>query len=201
MVSIAAGAPARQFRHWLIGLTMRRTLTIVLALYWMAEFAILAASCVARFDDGLQAALAVLGAERLPAVCADGGLIGAAAFGAAFGLVALLFVWLLLTSLGSEARAQADEVAKLAFAAGALSMTAVVLAGAMLDVTDVFPAAAVELLALLASYLVTQAEGRSTQMRRSGPPRAATLPRAMAVNAAVQYSAAAGIRQAKEGSR
>lgn len=173
---------------------MRRALAIVLFLYWMSEFAILAGSCVVRFDDGLQAALALLGAERLPAVCADGGLIAAAMFGGAFCLVALLFAWALITCFGRATKAEADEVARLAYAAGVLSMAAVVPAGIVLDVTDVLSVAAVEILALAASYLATQVEWRSVRTRFPGEPEAATLPRSMAVNAAVQYSAAAGIR-------
>lgn len=137
---------------------MRHLLTTILTFHWTAVFGLLAIGAMLDGDAGVASVLSMMGvgyaetAEHAPV------LSMLLSFGLA--VVTVLFFWGLLT--GAFARQPDDgetmEVLRLAFAGAALLLTAVVLLGALQDVSGLFPVTAAHLAALLVSYLAICAE-------------------------------------------
>lgn len=137
---------------------MRHLLTTILTFHWTAVFGLLALVTVLGGDSGMAGVLSMLGvgysdaAAQLPLL--------STLFSFAFTMVAVLFLWAFVTAffnVGTDG-GETTEVFGIAFAAAALTMTAVVLAGALFDVSGLLPVAAAHLAALLVSYLAIFAE-------------------------------------------
>lgn len=134
---------------------MPRTLTSFLTFHWAAAFALLSMVCVMG-GGGAEQALSMLGLAEAGLI--DGGGATAALLSLAFAVCAVLFFWAFVTSLMDDPGAEGDDVAGMAFASAALLATLLMICGAVTFVAGLFPAVAVYLAALLASYLAIQAE-------------------------------------------
>jgi len=166
---------------------MRRILSLFLALHWMIVFAALATLCAFDRQGGFPVVLNAIG------VTAPSGLSGFMAgqsvsifFAAGFGLVAVLFLWTLLTAFfEDEASSGTDEVARLAFGSAIGMVTILFLTCALAAVHGFYAIVALELAALAGSWLAISAEKRMLeQLRPARGEPARNAARLMALGAA-----------------
>jgi hypothetical protein len=190
MVSIAAFRPSAQFA-WTSGEAMNRVLTIFIALHWTVVFAALAALAGLHNGENFAAVLAAIGIEfaavTLPMPLPEA-LCALLAMG--FGVVAALFLWLFSTALldregGGKGT---DDVARLAFGSAVAVLTLVFIGCASSPAAfGFYRSLAIELGALLASYLAVCAERRmAVAATKAGArdDRVDVAARAMALRAA-----------------
>ncbi|MBN9075231.1 MAG: hypothetical protein BGN87_03920 [Rhizobiales bacterium 65-79] len=166
---------------------MNRILSIFIALHWTMVFAALAALAGLHGGENFSAVLAAVGigfaAVTLP-MPVPAALCGLLAIG--FGIVAALFLWTFVTALLDRGHGnEVDEVARLAFGSAVAVLTAVFLGCVLMPAASgLYRSMALELGALLASYLAVCAERRATAAKgRAGDPIDAAA-RAMALRAA-----------------
>ncbi|GLS38025.1 hypothetical protein GCM10010869_36190 [Mesorhizobium tianshanense] len=140
---------------------MRYILSSFLALHWAVVFALLAFICIDG-NRGIAAALGVLGVavQNTRFVDLENAVV-VAPLAVALLVVAVLFCWALIETLINDATNPDDSVTRIAFicASGVLSL--IVVGGAAQGVNGLFMAVAVQLAALLASYVAMLAERRS----------------------------------------
>jgi hypothetical protein len=183
MVSIALAGPAFQF-HGTSGKAMNRILTLFVCLHWAIVFVALTLLAGLHGGENFTAVLAAIGIQfPVDAMPVPPALCALLAIG--FGIVACLFLWTLITCFADRQAEgnEADEIAGLAFGAAVAVFTLVFLgcaAGA--DAIGLYRSMAVEICALLASYLAICAE-RRTAAFRAGDPEGAPA-RTMALHAA-----------------
>jgi hypothetical protein len=135
---------------------MRFVLSSVLAIHWMAIFAMLAIVSTAEPARGGLAAFELLGiAVTHPGVSEHGELAAILTLG--FALVTVLFLWTLLTSFFGR-DAEAEEVSRFAFAGAVIALTALSVVGVVHGATGLFVTVGTLLVALVASYLAIFAE-------------------------------------------
>jgi hypothetical protein len=131
---------------------MGRILSIVLSLYWAANFAVSAVSWSAaeRFVTGVGAPDGWAAAAHL-------------AIGAGCAVTAALFAWLFFaTLLGDDAvPGQCDEVAYTAFTGAAAVLTVTMVLGTIMDNGTGTGTGPFSMAALLASYLAVHVERRA----------------------------------------
>ncbi|RWK00585.1 MAG: hypothetical protein EOR43_30195 [Mesorhizobium sp.] len=142
---------------------MRHVLTSFLALHWAVVFALLAYICVDG-TRGIASALGVLGVS----VQGSGfpGLEHAAVVAPlSIGLliVALLFCWAFVeTLLNIATRPDAgDAVVRIAFISASFLLSIILVGGAAQGINGLFMMVAIQMTALLASYVAVLAERRS----------------------------------------
>ncbi|UCI05577.1 hypothetical protein [Mesorhizobium sp. B1-1-8] len=142
---------------------MRHILTSFLALHWAVVFALLAYICMDG-DRGIASALGVLGVSvqnsTLP------GLEHAAIvapLSIALLIVAVLFCWAFVeTLLNIAARPEAgDSVVRIAFISASFLLSLILVGGVAQGVNGLFMVVAIQMTALLASYVAVLAERRS----------------------------------------
>lgn len=145
------------------GKRMRHVLSSVLALHWALVFALLAYICMDG-SRGIATALGVLGLS----VQANGlaGLENVAVLAPlsiALLTVAVLFCWAFVeTLLNTAARPDAGEsVARTAFVAASLLLSLILVGGVAQGINGLFMIVAIQMTALLASYVAVLAERRS----------------------------------------
>ncbi|PZV36352.1 hypothetical protein [Mesorhizobium kowhaii] len=141
---------------------MRHVLTSFLALHWAIVFALLALICIDG-NRGVAAALGVLGAtiEGTRFVDLDN-VIVVAPLATALLVVAVLFFWAFVETLVNDASSQGvDSVARIAFISASGVLSLIVIGGAAQGINGLFMVVAVQLAALLASYVAMLAERRS----------------------------------------
>ncbi len=146
---------------------MPRVLTSFLTFHWAAAFALLAMACVMGGEGGAAHALAILG-------LAGSGLLDPALFPVsaflplASAVCAVLFFWAFVTSMFSDPEEEGGgDVVRMAFASAALLISLLMICGSVNVLAGVYPAVAVHMAALLASYLTIQAERLSVIMSAS----------------------------------
>lgn len=140
---------------------MRHILTLLIAFHWMAVFAVLAVVSAFDPENGILAALSLLGAAPTPdAFLSGGGLLATGFFSFAFAVAGVLFLWTLATALFSEGLPYGDceRVARIAFGAAIAVFSLLLISGMALPVPGLFPSCATGIAALLASYLAVVAE-------------------------------------------
>lgn len=141
---------------------MRHVLTSFLSVHWAIVFALLALICIDG-NRGVAAALGVLGVTIESARFAElENIVVVAPLAIALLVVAVLFFWAFVDTLVNDATSlEADSVARIAFisASGVLSM--ILIGGAAQGINGLFMVVAVQLAALLASYVAMLAERRS----------------------------------------
>lgn len=145
---------------------MRHVLTSFLALHWAIVFALLAFICIDG-NRGVAAALGVLGLE-----VENGRITGlenaavVAPLSIALLVVAVLFCWAFVeTLLNIAANPDAtDGVARIAFISASGVLSLVLVGGAAQGIDGLFMVVAVQLTALLASYVAVLAEQRSARV-------------------------------------
>ncbi|TSE09316.1 hypothetical protein C1D09_016180 [Mesorhizobium intechi] len=141
---------------------MRHVLTSFLSVHWAIVFALLALICMDG-DRGVTAALGVLGVTVESARFVDlQNVVVVAPLAIALLVVAMLFFWAFVdTLINDPASPGADSVVRIAFisASGVLSM--ILIGGAAQGINGLFMVVAVQLAALLASYVAMLAERRS----------------------------------------
>jgi hypothetical protein len=134
---------------------MPRVLTSFLTFHWAAAFALLSMACVMGGNGGAAQALGMLG-------LAEGDLLAHASatplLSLASAVCAMLFFWAFAASVLGDPAAEGGEVAGMAFASAALLISLLMICGSVNVVAGLYPAVAVHLAALLASYLAIQAE-------------------------------------------
>ena len=142
---------------------MRPILTSFLALHWAAVFALLAFICVDG-NRGVAGALGVLGVavENTRLADLDNAAV-VAPLAVALLVVAVLFCWVFVESLVNAAANPdgADSVARTAFVSASAVLSLILVGGAAQGVNGLFLVVAVQLAALLASYVAMHAERRS----------------------------------------
>lgn len=129
---------------------MSRILTAILSLHWAVVFALAAAERV----DGYGGFAAPLSGSFIPLGIATG-----------YGLVAILFLWTAVSALAGGRRSPGEtvQVARLAFCGAVLAlMVGLVGAGVSLSTAGATPFA-VQLAALLCTYLVMRLDGREAE--------------------------------------
>ncbi|MER8374039.1 hypothetical protein [Mesorhizobium sp. M1406] len=164
---------------------MRHVLTSFLALHWAIVFALLALICIDG-SRGVATALGVLGAtiEDSRFIELDKFVV-VAPLATALLVVSVLFFWAFVEALINDATSQGvDSVARIAFicASGVLSL--IVIGGAAQGINGMFMAVAVQLAALLASYVAMLAERRSVVAAASGEGEIRAVAHGMAKAAA-----------------
>ncbi|WP_256752779.1 hypothetical protein [Mesorhizobium sp. Mes31] len=141
---------------------MRHVLSSFLALHWAIVFGLLALICIDG-NRGVAAALGVLGAtiEGTRFVDLDN-VIVVAPLATALLVVAVLFFWAFVETLVNDATsAGADSVARIAFISASGVLSLIVIGGAAQGINGLLMAVAVQLAALLASYVAMLTERRS----------------------------------------
>lgn len=141
---------------------MRHVLTSFLALHWAIVFALLAFICIDG-NRGVAAALGVLGAtiEGTRFIDLDNAIV-VAPLATGLLVVAVLFFWAFVEALINDATSQAvDSVARIAFISASGVLSLIVVGGAAQGINGLFMVVAVQLAALLASYVAMLAERRS----------------------------------------
>ena len=142
---------------------MRPILTSFLALHWAAVFALLAFICVDG-NRGVAGALGALGVavENTRLADLDNAAV-VASLAVALLVVAVLFCWVFVESLVNAAESPdgADSVARTAFISASAVLSLILVGGAAQGINGVFLVVAVQLAALLASYVAMLAERRS----------------------------------------
>jgi len=143
---------------------MRHVLTSFLALHWAVVFALLAYICIDG-DRGIASALGVLGVSLQGSRLA--GLEHAAVvapLSVALLVVAVLFCWAFVeTLLNITARPDGgDAVVRTAFISASFLLSLVLVGGVAQGINGLFMVVAVQMTALLASYVAVLAERRSS---------------------------------------
>ncbi|MER8624653.1 hypothetical protein [Mesorhizobium sp. M1143] len=142
---------------------MRHILTSFLALHWALVFALLAFICVDG-NRGVAGALGVLGVvvENTRLADLDNAAV-VAPLAIALLVVAVLFCWGFVESLVNAAASpdEADSVARTAFISASAVLSLILIGGAARGINGLFLVVAVQLAALLASYVAMLAERRS----------------------------------------
>lgn len=160
---------------------MRFLLSPLLSFHWMVVFALLAV--LASGPHGLDRIVSMIGFSELAEPVFGRSL--SAAFAVIFALVAVLFLWSLLTvGQGDGFTRPADDVAMLAFAAAIVATTALFLVVAVLPAPGAFAAIALQTGALGASYAAIHAERRSLSLVVADGGEHSSAARLMAVGAA-----------------
>ncbi|MDX8517628.1 hypothetical protein [Mesorhizobium dulcispinae] len=142
---------------------MRHVLTSFLALHWAVVFALLAYICMDG-DRGIASALGVLGVSvqgsRFPGL--EHAVI-VAPLSVALLIVALLFCWAFVeTLLNIATRPDAgDAVVRIAFISASFLLSIILVGGAAQGINGLFMVVAIQMTALLASYVAVLAERRS----------------------------------------
>lgn len=142
---------------------MRHVLSSFLALHWAVVFALLAYICMDG-SRGIATALGVLGvsiqASRFPEL---EHVAVIAPLSIALLIVAVLFCWAFVeTLLNASARPDAgDSVARIAFISASCLLSLILIGGVAQGIDGFFMVVAVQMTALLASYVAVQAERRS----------------------------------------
>ena len=164
---------------------MRHVLTSFLALHWAIVFALLALICIDG-NRGVVVALGVLGAtiEGTRFVDLDN-VIVVAPLAIAFLVVAVLFFWAFVETLINDAtNSGADSVARVAFISASGVLSLIVIGGAAQGINGLFMVVAVQLAALLASYVAMLAERRSAVAAMAGEGEIRAVAHGMAKAAA-----------------
>ncbi|MER9822307.1 hypothetical protein NKJ50_10275 [Mesorhizobium sp. M0115] len=142
---------------------MRHILSSFLALHWAAVFALLAFICIDG-NRGVAAALGVLGVPVQNTRFADlENAVVVAPLAVALLVVAVLFCWAFVEALTSDATNPdpADSVVRIAFISASGVLSLIVIGGAAQGINGLFMVVAVQLAALLGSYVAMLAERRS----------------------------------------
>jgi hypothetical protein len=143
---------------------MRHVLSSFLALHWTIVFALLAYICMAG-SRGITTALGVLGlpiqGSKFPAL---ENIAVVAPLSIALLIVAVLFCWAFVeTLLNAAARPDAGEsVARIAFISASILLSLILIGGVAQGIDGLFMIVAIQMTALLASYIAVLAERRST---------------------------------------
>ena len=143
---------------------MRHVLTSFLALHWAVVFALLAYICIDG-DRGIASALGVLGASaqgnRFPSLEHT---VVVAPLSVALLVVAVLFCWAFVeTLLNITARPdEGDAVVRTAFISASFLLSLILVGGVAQGINGLFMVVAIQMTALLASYVAVLAERRSS---------------------------------------
>lgn len=146
------------------GKRMRHVLSSVLALHWAVVFALLAYVCMDG-SRGIASALGVLGLSvqggRFPQL-ENAAVV--APLSIALLTVAVLFCWTFVeTLLNATARPDAGEsVARIAYISASFLLSLILIGGVAQGIDGLFMIVAIQMTALLASYIAVLAERRST---------------------------------------
>ncbi|MDX8524940.1 hypothetical protein RFM68_10500 [Mesorhizobium sp. MSK_1335] len=165
---------------------MRHVLSSVLALHWAVVFALLAYICMDG-SRGIAAALGVLGLSiqslRVPQL---ENVAVVAPLSIALLTVAVLFCWAFVeTLLNAAARPDAGEsVARIAFICASFLLSLILVGGVVQGIDGLFMIVAIQMTALLASYVAVTAERRSTFAAMSLPEGDVRTASRMAMGAA-----------------
>ncbi|TIM05201.1 hypothetical protein [Mesorhizobium sp.] len=142
---------------------MRHILSSFLALHWAVVFALLAFICIDG-NRGVAAALGVLGVavQNTRFVDLENAIV-VAPLAVALLIVAVLFCWAFVETLFSIPTNPdaTDSVVRVAFISASGVLSLIVVGGAAQGINGLFMAVAVQLAALLASYVAMLAERRS----------------------------------------
>ncbi|MBZ9700750.1 MULTISPECIES: hypothetical protein [unclassified Mesorhizobium] len=141
---------------------MRQVLTSFLALHWTIVFALLAIICIDG-NRGVAGALGVLGVTIESARFVDlENVVVVAPLATALLVVAVLFFWAFVEALINNAsNPGADSVARIAFISASGVLSLILVGGAAQGINGLFLVVAVQLAALLASYVAMLAERRT----------------------------------------
>ena len=142
---------------------MRHVLTSFLAFYWALVFALLAFMCIGG-SRGVASALGVLGIAVEDSHFADlqhGAIVAPLAI--ALLVVAVLFCWALVETLLNVTTSPdtSDGVVRIAFISASGMLSLILIGGAAQGIKGLFMVVAVQLAALLASYVAMLAERRA----------------------------------------
>ncbi|RWD81992.1 hypothetical protein [Mesorhizobium sp.] len=142
---------------------MRHILSSFLALHWAVVFALLAFLCIDG-NRGVAAALGVLGVavQNTRFVNLENAII-VAPLAVALLVVAVLFCWAFVETLISDPTNPdaTDSVVRVAFISASGVLSLIVVGGAAQGINGLFMVVAVQLAALLASYVAMLAERQS----------------------------------------
>lgn len=138
---------------------MRLGFSSILALHWTVAFAALAYGTVFGVGGGVGALLDTMGVRPIEQSGDGVAVLLSVALAGNFLFAALLFGWSCIT--GILPRFDGDDqtdIARMAYAAGVSSMTILLIGGLLGPSQNLYPAVAIQLAALGASYLAGVAE-------------------------------------------
>ncbi|WP_137931121.1 hypothetical protein [Mesorhizobium comanense] len=152
---------------------MRHLLTSFLSAHWAIVFALLAVICIDG-NRGVAAALGMLGVAAESARLVDlESVVVVAPLATALLVVSVLFFWAFVDTLMNDAGSPgADSVVRIAFISASGVLSLIMIGGAAQGINGLFMVVAVQLAALLASYVAMLAERRSAVMADEGDVRA-----------------------------
>ncbi|MEI9413658.1 hypothetical protein [Mesorhizobium sp. Cs1321R2N1] len=141
---------------------MRHVLTSFLSVHWAIVFGLLALICIDG-NRGVAAALGVLGvAVESTRLINLENIVVVAPLATALLVVAVLFFWAFVDTLINDASSPgADSVIRIAFISASGVMSMILIGGAAQGINGLFMVVAVQLAALLASYVAMLAERHS----------------------------------------
>lgn len=152
---------------------MRHLLTSFLSVHWAIVFALLALICIDG-NRGVAAALGVLGVTVDSARLVDmENVVVVAPLATALLVVSVLFFWAFVDTLMNDAASPgADSVIRIAFISASGVLSLILIGGAAQGINGLFMVVAVQLAALLASYVAMLTERRSAAIGIEGDVRA-----------------------------
>lgn len=152
---------------------MRHVLTSFLSVHWAIVFALLALICMDG-DRGVAAALGVLGVTIESARFVDlKNIVVVAPLATALLVVSVLFFWAFVDTLINDGISQGvDSVVRIAFISASGVLSIILIGGAAQGINGLFMVVAVQLAALLASYVAMLAERRSAAVSDDADVRA-----------------------------
>lgn len=165
---------------------MRHVLTSFLTFHWAIVFALLAYICMDG-NRGIATALGVLGVSAQASRFAGLENIALVApLSIALLIVAVLFCWAFVeTLLNMTARPDAgDSVVRIAFLSASLLLSLILIGGVAQGVDGLFMVVAIQMTALLASYIAVLAERRATVAPVALRENTRATPHQMAMGAA-----------------
>ena len=140
---------------------MRHPLSSFLALHWAIVFALLAFVCIDG-NQGVTAALSMLGRSARGQDVGLDNVILVAPLATALLVVAMLFCWTLVETIANGAGTAAG-VARIAFASACGVLSLMLVGGTVQGVEDLLLIVSVQLAALLVSYVAMHTEQRAAE--------------------------------------
>ena len=139
---------------------MRLGFSSILALHWTVAFAALAYGTVFGVGGGVGALLDTMGVRPIEQAGDGIAVLLSVALAGNFVFAALLFAWSCFTGIFPHLDVEGDQIdiSRMAYGAGVSSMTILLIAGLLVPAENLYPAVAIQLAALAASYLACIAE-------------------------------------------
>jgi hypothetical protein len=140
---------------------MRHYVTSFIAFHWAAAFSLLAMVCALGGEHGVASTLNMFGLTLTGAeTAALKQPLVTGTLSVLFGVVSVLFFWAFVATFFGETGSAGggEDAVRIAFGSAAGVLSVMLIGGASQSIAGIFPMVAVQMAALLASYLAINAE-------------------------------------------